>query len=135
MASLTFDELRAVNAQRCARWHPGFPGRDAVGWTGGDWSNAMLGEVGEVAEVFALLVAAAGNAGNTVKKLRRAECGSRGVLDAPPEGLREKLADELADALTYADLLAAYYGIDLGAAIASKFNRVSELQGFPERLS
>jgi hypothetical protein len=22
---LTFDDLRAVNAERCARWHPGFP--------------------------------------------------------------------------------------------------------------
>lgn len=94
----------------------------------------MQGEVGEVAEVFAEFVARSGNGGNTVKKLRRAEEGARGVLDLPPEGLREKLATELADVITYADLLAAYYGIDLAEAITAKFNAVSELQGFPERL-
>jgi NTP pyrophosphatase (non-canonical NTP hydrolase) len=76
----------------------------------------------------------AGETCNVVKKLRRAECGMRGVLDADPAGLLARLADELADTVTYADLLATYYGIDLAAAIASKFNRVSELQGFPEQL-
>ena len=34
----------------------------------------------------------------------------------------------------YADLLAYQAGIDLEQAIRAKFNRVSEAQGFPERL-
>ena len=45
------------------------------------------------------------------------------------------LGTRLADVVTYADLLATYYGIDLGSAVVAKFNAVSELQGFPERLS
>jgi NTP pyrophosphatase (non-canonical NTP hydrolase) len=44
------------------------------------------------------------------------------------------LAEEIADTVTYADLLAAHYGIDLAAAVADKFNRVSRRQGFPDRL-
>jgi hypothetical protein len=39
------------------------------------------------------------------------------------------LADELADVLTYLDLLAATLGVDLGRAAAQKFNEVSERVG------
>jgi len=46
--------------------------------------------------------------------------------------LRSELALELV--ILYADLLATKYGIDLSTAIVEKFNAVSELQGFPERL-
>ncbi len=120
-AALTFAHVSAVNRSRCEHWHPGFPEPDASGWSGADWSNAMCGEAGEAA--------------NVVKKLRRAEAGMRGVLDGDEAELRSKLADEVADVYLYLDLLATYYGIDVPAAIVSKFNRVSELQGFPERLS
>ena len=41
---------------------------------------------------------------------------------------------ELADTVAYADLLAQYYGIDLGRAVREKFNHVTERAGFPERL-
>lgn len=44
------------------------------------------------------------------------------------------LGEELADVFLYLDLLAGYYGVDLPAAIVKKFNKVSEKQGFPERL-
>jgi NTP pyrophosphatase (non-canonical NTP hydrolase) len=44
------------------------------------------------------------------------------------------LADELGDVLAYADLLAQHYGIELRRAVAVKFNRVSEREGFPERI-
>ena len=125
---LTFAALREANVTRCKRWHPNFlMGNDAglsavEEWSGADWSNAMCGEAGETA--------------NVVKKLRRLETGTdQGPDDPPPERLREMLADEIADTVTYADLLAAHYGIDLAAAIASKFNRVSERQGFPDRIA
>lgn len=121
---LDFDTVSATNRARCHRWHPGFPDGDplteSADWTGADWSNAMCGEAGETA--------------NVVKKLRRAECELRGVLDGPPPELLEKLADEIADTFLYLDLLATYYRIDMPAAIVRKFNAVSELQGFPERL-
>lgn len=116
---LTFQELSTVNARRASRWHPGFPGPDAY-WTGADWSNAMCGEAGEAA--------------NIVKKLRRVECDLRGALDAPPEELLASLAEEIADVITYADLLATKYGINVAEAIIAKFNKVSDRQGFPEQL-
>lgn len=121
-SALTFSRLREQNLSRVQRWHPGFPKEygDSDGWTGGDWGNAMAGEAGEAC--------------NIIKKLRRAEEGFKGVLDKPSDGLKEALALELADLVTYADLVAAFYGIDLGEAVARKFNAVSELQGFPERL-
>ena len=115
---LTFAALRAVNTQRARRWHPGFPQED--GWTGADWSNAMCGEAGETA--------------NVVKKLRRAETNMKGALDPERPVLVNHLAEEIADTLIYLDLLAAFYGIDLGAAVAAKFNKVSKREGLPERL-
>ena len=49
--------------------------------------------------------------------------------------MEDQLTDEIADTALYLDLLAARAGIDLGAAIVRKFNRVSEKHGFPERLT
>ena len=115
---LTFSELAGINRKRCQRWHPGFP---ADSWTGADWSNAMQGEAGE--------------AGNVVKKLRRAELNTRGALDPPATDLIQKLGDEIADTVIYADLLAQFYGLDLAECVARKFNAVSVREGFPERLS
>jgi NTP pyrophosphatase (non-canonical NTP hydrolase) len=116
---LTFEQVATANRVRAARWHPGFPLEDS--WNLADWSNAMCGEAGEAA--------------NVVKKLRRYETLLAGGPDDPsPDELREMLADELADVFCYLDLLATKAGIDLAAAIISKFNRVSERQSFPERL-
>lgn len=115
---LTFSALSAVNVERCRRWHPGFPNDE---WTGGDWAAAMCGEAGESA--------------NVVKKLRRVETAKRGrPTEAETAPLVAKLALELADTVIYLDLLAAYYGIDLGAAVREKFNIVSAEYGFPEML-
>jgi NTP pyrophosphatase (non-canonical NTP hydrolase) len=120
-AGLTFAHLNERNVARATRWHPGFP---ADGWNGADWSNAMCGEAGETA--------------NVVKKLRRIETGHGAVSHAgrkhDEDELRAALADELADVVIYADLLAAKYGINLGDAIVAKFNQVSESRGYPERL-
>lgn len=117
--ALTFDRLTEVNTSRAARWHPGFPGPDST-WTIADWSNALCGEAGELA--------------NVIKKLRRYQCGLRGEGDPTVEDLLAQAAEELADVITYADLLAARLGVDLPLAIVDKFNKVSERQGFPERL-
>lgn len=116
MHDLRFEALRNVNVTRCARWHP--PG--SVPWTAADWSNAMCGEAGELA--------------NVVKKIRRHETGAINEGDPSPDALRAMAAAELADVVIYADLLAAYLGVDLGAAVVAKFNKVSQKYGFPERL-
>lgn len=117
--------LRDTNVARCARWHEGFPehtGPPYSEWLISDWSNAMGGECGE--------------AQNVVKKIRRLDTGTRGrAAEADRAALVEKLADEIADTILYADLLAAKEGIDLSAAIVRKFNATSEEYELPERLS
>lgn len=135
MHELTFERLSAINGSRCERWHGPEWREPEDAWTIADWSNAMCGEAGETA--------------NVVKKLRRIDADlwdkqkypgeARGdLVHKPPAEAREKLIEmltnELADVILYADLLAQKAGIDLGAAVRGKFNRVSAAQGFPERL-
>lgn len=107
MNSLTFAQLRAVNVDRCEESFFPLDSKDGP-W----WGNAMAGECGEAC--------------NIVKKMDR---------DGETLELHEALAKELADLVTYADLLAARFGIDLGLAVAAKFNEVSERVGSHLRLA
>lgn len=119
--NLDFGTMSQVNARRAEKWHgPDWLAADDQ-WTIADWSNAMAGEAGEAA--------------NIVKKIRRNECVFESGVPARPDAeLYDALADELADVVLYADLLAQKAGIDLGTAVREKFNRKSEEQGFDERL-
>ena len=56
------------------------------------------------------------------------------IIQRGAEELLAQLADEFADAVCYLDLAAQSQGIDLGTAVISKFNRVSERIGAPHRL-
>ncbi|NIO83428.1 MAG: hypothetical protein GTN53_22965 [Candidatus Aminicenantes bacterium] len=58
-----------------------------------------------------------GEACNAVKKLKRGD------------GTIEKVAQEIADTIIYADLLAARLGIDLSQAIIKTFNNKSKEVG------
>jgi NTP pyrophosphatase (non-canonical NTP hydrolase) len=113
---MTFEELRTANLSRCRRWHPG----GVSDWSLSDWCVATAGELGEAL--------------NVAKKLNRERDGIAGNTASVDE-LRQQLADEIADVAIYLDLLAASEGIDLAAAIASKFNRTSDRVGFPEKLA
>lgn len=122
MKDLDFKTVSEVNRKRCGRWHPGFPHDE---WTGADWSNFMCGEAGEAA--------------NIVKKLRRLEVGIQQGFqssydEAHHEMLLDKLATEIGDTFIYLDLLAQYYGLNTDRCVVDTFNRVSEREGFPERL-
>lgn len=114
-ARLTFADLRETNLVRCARWHKG----GVQDWSLSDWAVATAGELGEAC--------------NVVKKLNRERDGLVGN-DKSLDDLRAQLADEIADTAIYLDLMAAREGIDLDAAIISKYNRTSEKNGFPDRL-
>lgn len=105
-SQLSFKDLRAISVERCEKSFFPLHSKDGP-W----WGNAMAGECGEAC--------------NVVKKIDR---------DGWSEELQLKLAKELADVVTYADLLAARYGIDLGHAVATKFNEVSERVGSELRL-
>lgn len=101
---LTFRDLRIANLDRCL-----YAFHALEDWSPTDWGTAVAGEVGEAL--------------NLIKKMRRGE---------PIE--RNAVAMELADAVIYLDLLAARLGIDLGRAVAYKFNRVSERRQAPQML-
>jgi NTP pyrophosphatase (non-canonical NTP hydrolase) len=116
--SLTFGSLRVANVVRCNTiFHP------LESWSPCDWATALAGEVGEAC--------------NQIKKLRRLEDGIKpnpGDADTPPQYI-ENIAEELADAVIYADLLAARLGIDLELAVVSKFNKVSKQRNYSGRIS
>jgi NTP pyrophosphatase (non-canonical NTP hydrolase) len=104
---LTFNALRYANTVRL----PSF--RDAKGrivhapdgsdWSDAEWLQAVTGELGELA--------------NLMKKVKRG--------DLTKEEAQADLARELADVITYLDILAMRLQIDLGNAVAHKFNEVS----------
>lgn len=94
--SLSFAKLREVNSARCSK-----DIRALDSWTPLEWGGALAGETGELC--------------NFLKKMRRGE-----KID------KKELAHELADIITYADLLAATLDIDLGEAVKEKFNIVSK---------
>ena len=121
MSKLTFEEFRRANVQRCVEsFH------DVKDWDAADWLGAITGELGEVASVLK----------ERRRRRRRYQAtvgpgtGMRPVETGPTPPLtddeRQRLAHELADVVTYADLLAEWAGIDLGEAVREKFNIVSD---------
>lgn len=115
---MSFDELRKANTSRCEQ---SFHGIDR--WTPAEWACAMAGEAGEAC--------------NVVKKMRRLAFAPEQISSAdwPAfDALRNDLKKELADIVAYADLLAARMEINLGQAVAEKFNEVSERVGSKVRL-
>ena len=111
--SLTFQEFRNANVSRCLKWHP-----DGIeSWSPSDWLTAVTGELGELASLL--------------KMRNRERDGLPGNKFSPTD---QQISSELADVLTYLDLLAAALGVNLGTAAIEKFNEVSERVGFPDRL-
>lgn len=114
---MDFQTFSAINRARCES-PKGF--NHALGsWSMSDWFVATMGELGEAA--------------NIAKKLNRVRDGITGNAETPDE-LRAALADELADAFIYLDLLAQSQGIVLAEAVISKFNRTSVKIGYPQEV-
>lgn len=106
----TYPTLRSANIARQMEWDG--DNQISASYRG----NELAGEVGEAC--------------NVIKKLERERMGmpgSRATVD--------ELANELADVLICADLIAAHYGVDLEAAVQRKFNATSEKVGLSTRLS
>lgn len=96
---LSLVQLRSANVLRCNQSF-----HPVLDWSPSDWMMAVTGEVGEAA--------------NLLKKGRHGD-GYK-LLE---------IAYELADVVTYTDLLAARLGISLSDAVAVKFNIVSARKG------
>jgi NTP pyrophosphatase (non-canonical NTP hydrolase) len=106
---LTFNTLRRANLERLpqfknAKGEPAHSEPDGSDWKLSQWCNAVTGELGEAA--------------NLIKKIERG--------DFTLEEARVELAKELSDIVTYLDILAFRADIDLGKAVISKFNEISE---------
>lgn len=99
-SNLTFAELSKANEERCRIFHEG----GIEEWSREKWFNAVVGEVGEFA--------------TWAKKLDRGE-----ITEIK---FQYEAAKELADIVTYIDLLAQKLGVDLGEAVRWKFNEVSD---------
>lgn len=141
---MDLNEISKINRARAERWHAG-----GGEWFASDWSNALGGEAGELQEAviditamrLALLLGArTGALENTVKKVRRHETHVDRIATGQSyntpalEELRQRVKDEIADVFLYLDLLAGHFDLELEDCIFPKFNAVSEIQGFPERL-
>lgn len=113
-SALTFDAFRAANVARCLKWHP----QGIESWSPSDWLTAVTGELGELASLL--------------KMRNRERDGLPGNKFSPTD---KQIADEVADVLTYLDLLAYVLGVDMGRAAVEKFNAISERVGFPDRMS
>lgn len=107
---VVFPTLREANRSRQAEWDVG--NQISLAYRG----NELAGEAGEAC--------------NVIKKLERERMGIRGSRDTV-----EHLAEELADVIICADLIAMSAGIDLTAAVAAKFNATSEKVGLRTRMA
>jgi len=138
--TINFDDLRRANMKRL----PLFKDRhgnvchavsDGSDWRPSDWITAIVGEVGELA--------------GELKKARRGDygtdsrlCMSYGPTDwdgyhprNTPNDVTEKIKREAADIVIYLDILMSQFEIDLGEAIAQKFNEVSDRIGVDVQLT
>lgn len=137
MPDLSFGTLRHANLTRLPQFknrkgEPAHSEADGSDWLLSAWSNAASGEFGETAEAlldFMLFTKIAQHLGKGADHIKKIERG-----DVTIEDRRKALADELADVITYVDILAYRAGINLGEATADKWNEVSARVGCDLRL-
>lgn len=119
---LTFDELRAINKARCeAAFH------EVDAWKPWEWSNAMAGECGEACNITKKM--------NRIWPANQFKQSWNKPEDQRMAELEARLADELADVVIYADLLATRIGRSLGDCVREKFNTKSDEIGSPIKLA
>lgn len=102
------EKLREANIKRVEEWTPGGVSLSFRG-------NELAGETGEAC--------------NFIKKIERERMGVAGSKATVSD-----LAKELADVIICADLIAMEEGIDLAAAIESKFNETSSKYGLKTKI-
>lgn len=114
---LSFNTLRAANINRLptfknAKGEPAHSEPDGSDWSPSQWLQAVVGELGEYA--------------NIRKKFER------GDIDAYE--FKKLASAELADVVTYLDILCFRLDIDLGKATIEKFNFISNRVQSPVKI-
>lgn len=114
---LTFNTLRSANTARLptfknAKGEPAHSMPDGSDWSPAQWLQAVTGELGEYA--------------NIRKKYERGDINEEEFLVLAKA--------ELADVVTYLDILAFRLGIDLGSATIEKFNFISDRVKSPVKM-
>lgn len=112
MDNLKFRTLRQANDIRMPlfknrKGEPSHSKADGSDWSLNDWATAATGELGELCSVL--------------KQVRRGDI----TLDEA----RSDIAKEAADVVTYLDILLKQCDLELGSAVADKFNEVSRRIG------
>ena|SRR5260221_7525243 len=115
---MEFNYFSKINLQRASRWHTA----GITEWDPQMWGLAMCGEAGECA--------------NALKKLKRMDMKiQQKVVTKKREDLIKDIAMEIGDVVVYCDLLSQRIGWSLEECVIQTFNRISEREGFPERLT
>lgn len=112
----TFQYVSRINRDRAMRWHKA----GLESWSPQDWACAMAGEAGELC--------------NVIKKMRRVEGEIVSANNPEADELIAMARQEIGDTFAYLDLLCQRLGLDMYDCISHTFNRISEREGFPERL-
>lgn len=118
--NIDLDTIRRANVARQKEWDGDAQFSEIF------FADALAGEVGEAAEIIQLLALqvmlnrASGQIANMAKKFERHRLGLRGSTTD-----KAALGKELADILTYTDLMANKLGLSLGEEFVNKFNDVS----------
>lgn len=121
---LTFAELSDTNVERCKAAFD----HDLADWSLLEWAGAMAGEAGETANIAKKIK----RIDDRLKKLKG--MGDTAKLQTERTKLVRKLIIEVADTVTYGDLLVSAAGGRLGQAVRKKFNAVSKKKGVQHRL-
>ncbi len=100
MSNLTIKKLQKSCVDRCNN-----DIRPLEEWSPLEWGGSLAGEVGELC--------------NMLKKVRR------GTMKLTKVN-RKKIAEEIADVLSYLPLVAESVGVDMEEAVIDKFNKVSK---------
>ena len=118
----TFETVSETNLARCREWHP----NGLENWSPAEWGNALAGECGELC--------------NVLKKMLRITKGMEqaAIADLAADEqwtlLLNHAAQEIGDTYLYLDLVAQRLGLDMYECVRDTFNRVSEREGFDQRL-
>lgn len=115
--------ISVISFQRALRWH----GHGLESWSESDWYTALAGEAGECFEAVLKM-------GDTIKKRNRLRDNVDSQNNPKADELKTKLKMEIGDVYIYLDLLARRVGLNLEDCVRDTFNRVSDREGFPERL-